>query len=85
MKAVAPGDKIATYFVGVSILLIANRRTATVEVVDADVFNLKVNLATGSGACIIKVFEHLMLRVNHDAFTAGQILEIDTVAAASKT
>jgi hypothetical protein len=50
----------------------------------ANILDLKQNLATGRDASIIEVFQHFVLRVDSDSFSASEILEINAATAASK-
>jgi len=84
MKTVAACNEIAGQLNVLSILSISNLRLRTIEVMHADIFNFKQDLAPGRNPGIIKVFQHLMLRVNRDPFSASKFLKIDAVTAAAK-
>ncbi len=66
----------------ISIFLVSDLRRGAVEVMHADIFRFKENLATGGEAGIVQVLQNFMLRVNGDPLAAGEILKIDRVTAA---
>ena len=68
-----------------SLFSISDLRMSAVEVVDADVFSFKQNLASGCDPGIVQVFEELVLGVDGNALSAGEFAEIDAVAAAAET
>ena len=77
-------NEVAGQFAGVSIFFVSDLRAGAVEVVHADVFNFKENLATGGDTGIGQIFHHFVLRVNRNSLSVGEIPKINTVTAASK-
>ena len=84
MKTVTSRNKIAGQFIGASILLVSDLRTGAIEVMDADVLNFKKDLATGCDTGTVQVLENLVLSVNRDSFSIGEILKINAVTVARK-
>jgi hypothetical protein len=84
VKTVAPGDEITGQLAAVSIFQVSDLRAGAIEVLHADVFNLKNDLTTGRDSGIVQVFQNLVLRVDRDSFSTGEILKIDAVTAASE-
>ena len=52
-----------------------------IEVVHADIFDLEQNLAAGRKPGIGQILDHFMLGIDGDPFSAGQLLEINAMAA----
>jgi hypothetical protein len=50
----------------------------------ADTSNLKQNLAARRDTRIVEVFQNLVLRINRDSFSAGEVLKINAVTTASE-
>ena len=55
---------------------------ALVEIVDAGVRDFEMDLAAGGESRIGEIFHDFVLRVDGDAFAAGEVREIDVVGAA---
>jgi len=82
MEAVASTNKIAGQFVSLTILSISDFRLGAFEVMHADAFNLEQDLAASGDAGIGQIFDDLVLGVDGDSFSTGQVFEIDTMAVA---
>lgn len=67
-----------------AIFVVSDGRSVAVEVMHADVFYLKENLASGRDAGVVQVLENFVLRVDGDSFAGGKILKIDAVTAPSE-
>ena len=86
VEAVAPGNEVAVEGTRIAIFFEADLRVRrgarTVKIVDAGVRNLKIYWRTGIEASLGEIFDDFMLGVNGDAFTGGEVREIDMVRAA---
>jgi hypothetical protein len=80
VKTVASGDKIACDFVINSVLSKSNQGCAATEILHRDVLRLKYHFAACRNPRLIKVVEHLMLRIDDYPFS-GKFLEVNPVAA----
>ena len=81
VKPIAPGNEIAGQLIGVAILFISDLRGDVVEVARADIFHLEQNLTAGRNAGVGQILDHFMLGIDGDAFPAGQLLEVNAMAA----
>src|ERR1700722_1812399 len=84
VKAVASGNEVTGQFTRLAVSLKAHDRFCGVEVLDDDIFNFKKNLAARRQARVDQILNDFRLSVDGDATSAGEFLEVDTVAASAE-
>ena len=78
MEPVAPGDEVATELLLQAGRAIADDRTVARQVAQPDVVDLEFDLATGGQPRGDEVLDQLLLPVDRDRPTAGQLGRIST-------
>src|SRR5216110_1620391 len=84
MKPVAARDEVAGELLTRACIGEADRGRHPVEIVDAHAGSLEDDLAAGGEPCRDQVLYHFVLGVDRDRLAAGQLGEIDAMAAAGK-
>jgi len=82
MEAVAPSNEIASQFVGYAILSKSDFRLGAIEIMHADVFDLEQDLSASGDAGIGQIFDDLVLGIDGDSFSTGEVFEIDAMTVA---
>src|SRR5215210_5308554 len=80
VEAVAPGYEVASQLVVLAILLIADGRLLRLEVFDADGFGFEDDLSARLEPGGDEVFHHLVLAVDRDRASPGELEQVDAVA-----
>ena len=88
MRAVASRDEIASDLLRFTVLTKPDGRLRgrfrLAEIANAYVFHIEKNLPSRCQSRLHQIFDHFVLRVNHDAAPAGKLFEIDMVRAPRK-
>jgi hypothetical protein len=85
VETVAAGDEIASEFFRLTILTEGDTGLQSVEAMNCDIFNFKVNLASRAETSGDKILDDLVLTINRYRLTAGEIREVNSMRAAAES
>ena len=79
METIAPANKIADDLVRLAVVLEANTRRLTVQIMGPCVIRFEQNRSAGMQARLDEILHHLVLRVHRDGAAASQFLHVYAV------
>ncbi len=79
MEPIASGDEIAGHLARLAVLAETDRGLRRIEFVHADVANLEENLPACVQPGADQIFDHLVLSIDRDRATAGELMEVDVM------
>jgi hypothetical protein len=82
VEAIAPGDEITGQFLDLAVRLEMNRGRRTVKSMHAHIAGFENDLSSGGEPGAYQILDDLMLGVDRDRLAAGELVQVDAMAAA---